>query len=147
MRKSVLTTLAAMLLTGGIACYAQQIGLVQNPSARQNLSLNGPWKIIVDPYEAGYYDFHLHPIPGGGLGADRVPADKSDRLELPFMPNAQAAGSAPTASPPTRAIAWNSPSCRTPLYSRCPVTGTPRSRNSSGTKEPSGRSEERRVGK
>jgi beta-glucuronidase len=88
MRKSVLTTLAAMLLTGGIACYAQQIGLVQNPSARQNLSLNGPWKIIVDPYEAGYYDFHLHPIPGGGLGADRVPADKSDRLELTFMPNA-----------------------------------------------------------
>jgi hypothetical protein len=36
------TTLAAVLLTGGIACYAQQIGLVQNPSARQNFSLNGP---------------------------------------------------------------------------------------------------------
>jgi len=88
MRKSVLTTLAAMLLTGDIACYAQQSELVQNASARQGLSLNGPWKIIVDPYEAGYYDFHLHPIPGGGLGADRVPADKSDRLELTFMPNA-----------------------------------------------------------
>jgi beta-glucuronidase len=88
MRKSVLTTLAAMLLTGDIACYAQQIGLVQNASARQNLSLNGPWKTIVDPYEAGYYDFHLNPIPGGGLGADRVPANKSDRLELTFVPNA-----------------------------------------------------------
>ena len=56
-------------------------------SARQNLSLNGPWKIIVDPYEAGYYDFHLNPLRDGGLGADRVPANKSDRLELTFMPN------------------------------------------------------------
>ena len=89
MRNSVvITPLAAVLLAGGIACYAQQIGLVQNASARQNLSLNGPWKIIVDPYEAGYYDFHLNPIPDGGLGADRVPADKSDRLELTFVPNA-----------------------------------------------------------
>jgi beta-glucuronidase len=88
MRKSVVTTLAAVLLAGGIACYAQQIELVQNPSARQNLSLNGPWKTIVDPYEAGYYDFHLNPIPGGGLGADRVPANKSDHLELTFLPDA-----------------------------------------------------------
>ena len=84
----MLTTLAPVLLTGGIACCAQQTGLVQNPSARQNLSLNGPWKIIVDPYEAGYYDFHLNPLRDGGLGADRVPANKSDRLELTFLPNA-----------------------------------------------------------
>jgi len=69
-----------MLLTAGIACYAQPTGLVQNPSARLNLSLNGPWKTIVDPYEAGYYDFHLNPLRDGGLGADRVPANKSDRL-------------------------------------------------------------------
>ncbi|MGB7762399.1 MAG: glycoside hydrolase family 2 TIM barrel-domain containing protein [Bryobacteraceae bacterium] len=87
MRIPVVAPLAAVLLAGGIACYAQQIGLVQNAAARQNLSLNGPWKIIVDPYEAGYYDFHLHPIPDGGLGADRVPADKSDRLENTFLPN------------------------------------------------------------
>jgi beta-glucuronidase len=86
MRESVRTTLAAVLLAGGIACYAQQGGLVQNASARQSLSLNGPWKIIVDPYEAGYYDFHQHPIPDGGLGANRVPAGKSDKLELTFLP-------------------------------------------------------------
>ncbi|MGO9227804.1 MAG: glycoside hydrolase family 2 protein [Bryobacteraceae bacterium] len=87
MRKSVLTTLAGVLLAGGVACYAQQSGLVQNASARQNLSLNGPWKFIVDPYEAGYWDFHLHPIPDGGLGANRVPAGKSDHEELTFLPN------------------------------------------------------------
>jgi len=88
MRRSILPTLAAVLLMGAIACYSQPIGLVQNPSARQNLSLNGPWKTIVDPYEAGYYDFHLNPLRGGGLGADRVPANKSDRLELTFVQNA-----------------------------------------------------------
>ena len=81
-------TLAAMLLIGGVACYSQDTALVQNPSARQNLSLNGPWKIIVDPYEAGYYDFHLNPIRDGGLGANKSPAGKSDRLELTFLPNA-----------------------------------------------------------
>jgi beta-glucuronidase len=86
MRESVPTTLAAVLLAGGIACYAQQGGLVQNASARLSLSLNGPWKVIVDPYEAGYYDFHQHPIPDGGLGANRVPAGKSDKLELTFLP-------------------------------------------------------------
>jgi len=81
-------TLAAMLLIGGVACYSQDTALVQNPSARRNLSLNGPWKIIVDPYEAGYYDFHLNPIRDGGLGANKSPAGKSDRLELTFLPNA-----------------------------------------------------------
>ena len=82
------TTLAAVLLMGGPACYPQPVGLVQNPSVRQNLSLNGPWKTIVDPYEAGYYDFHLNPLRDGGLGANRVPVNKSDRLELTFLPNA-----------------------------------------------------------
>ena len=81
-------TLAAMLLIGGVACYSQDTALVQNPSARRNLSLNGPWKIIVDPYEAGYYDFHLNPMRDGGLGANKSPAGKSDRLELTFLPNA-----------------------------------------------------------
>jgi len=87
MRKSVLSTLAAALLAGGFACYAHDIELVQNPSARQDLSLNGAWQILVDPYEAGYYDFHLHPLRGGGLGADRVPSGKGDRLEQAFLPN------------------------------------------------------------
>jgi len=86
MRKSVLATLAGVLTAGGVACYAQPGGLVQNASARQNLSLNGPWKFIIDPYEAGYWDFHLHPIPDGGLGANRVPAGKSDHEELTFLP-------------------------------------------------------------
>jgi len=87
MRKSVVAPLAAVLLASGIACYAQQIELVQNPAGRQTYSLNGPWQIIVDPYEAGYYDFHMHPQAGGGLGANRVPAGKGDKLELTFLPN------------------------------------------------------------
>jgi beta-glucuronidase len=87
MRKTVFTTLACVLLAGGIACYAQQSGLVQDAAGRQNLSLNGPWQIIVDPYQVGEWDFHQHPLADGGLGANRVPAGKSDKLDVAFMPN------------------------------------------------------------
>ena len=73
-----------LALTG--ASTAQQIDLIQNPSARQGTSLNGRWQTLMDPYEAGYYDFHLNPIPDGGLGANRVPKDKGDKYELTFLP-------------------------------------------------------------
>ena len=68
------------------ASRAQQIELIQNPSARQGVSLNGRWQALMDPYEAGYYDFHLNPMKDGGLGANRAPADKGDKFELAFLP-------------------------------------------------------------
>jgi beta-glucuronidase len=68
--------------------YAQPLDLIQNPGSRKGASLNGRWQTLMDPYEAGYYDFHLHPIPDGGLGANRVPAGKSDKYELAFLPAA-----------------------------------------------------------
>jgi len=77
----------AFFALAGAALWGQPIGTIQNPSGRQSLSLNGPWQILIDPYEAGYYDFHLNPIRDGGLGAGREPAGKSDKFELAFLPN------------------------------------------------------------
>jgi beta-glucuronidase len=74
------------LALAAAASRAQQIDTIQNPSARQGASLDGKWQTIMDPYQAGYYDFHLNPIPGGGLGANRVPANKGDKYELAFLP-------------------------------------------------------------
>jgi beta-glucuronidase len=60
-----------------------------NASARPGLDLNGPWRIIVDPYETGYYDYRREPFdaaakPAGGYFLDRQPADKSELLEYDF---------------------------------------------------------------
>jgi beta-glucuronidase len=77
---------AIVLLTLAAAAFAQQPDLIQNPAARQGASLNGRWQYIMDPYEAGYYDFHLNPIKDGGLGADKQPANKGDKYELAFLP-------------------------------------------------------------
>jgi len=74
----------AILVAAG--SRAQQMELIQNPSARQGVSLNGRWQALMDPYEAGYYDFHLNPMKDGGLGANRAPADKGDKFELAFLP-------------------------------------------------------------
>ncbi len=77
---------AVALLWGGALC-AQTPNLIQNAAGRQGFSLNGSWNYLMDPYEAGYYDFHLNPIPGGGLGANQEPAGKGDKSELAFLPD------------------------------------------------------------
>src|SRR5450756_911091 len=82
MRHSVIVLFALAVA----ASRAQQIDLIQNPPAREGASLDGRWQSIMDPYQAGYYDFHLNPIKDGGLGANRVPANKGDKYELVFLP-------------------------------------------------------------
>jgi beta-glucuronidase len=77
MRLSLLVFLSAAL-------FGQQIDTIQNPGARAGASLNGAWQYLLDPYEAGYYDFHMKPIADGGLGSNRAPANKGDKYELAF---------------------------------------------------------------
>ena len=77
---------AAILVAAAAPSPAEPVELIQNPAARRGLSLNGPWQILVDPYEAGYYDFHLNTIKDGGLGSNRAPEGKSDRYEITFLP-------------------------------------------------------------
>jgi beta-glucuronidase len=64
--------------------------LLINAYNRQSLSLNGSWHYIVDPYEAGYYDYRYLPYdqnPNPGADAFFVnykAKNKSDRVEYDF---------------------------------------------------------------
>jgi beta-glucuronidase len=57
---------------------------------RQSISLNGEWKVIIDPYEKGYYNYRMDPFdqmdPGMGLGyfADIKPKTSADLIEYDF---------------------------------------------------------------
>ncbi len=62
---------------------------LMNASARQVLSLNGRWHVIVDPYDSGYFDYRLKPHdaapnPTGGYFLDRKPANPSELIEYDF---------------------------------------------------------------
>jgi beta-glucuronidase len=57
--------------------------------ARSSVSLNGKWRIIIDPYENGYYDYRHVPYdaaekPTGGYFLDKQPKDKTELLEYNF---------------------------------------------------------------
>ena len=76
----------AWLALAAAVSHAQQPDLIQNPSGRHGVNLNGAWQYLMDPYDAGYFDFHLNVIKDGGLGANRQPANKGDKYELAFQP-------------------------------------------------------------
>ena len=66
-----------------INLYAQDINLLTNSENRQKQSLNGQWKIIIDPYETGYYDYRYQPRKDGYF-ENRKPKDKSELVEYDF---------------------------------------------------------------
>src|SRR5215203_982519 len=49
-RRCSLALAAVLLLTAAANARAQQPGLIQNVGARQTTSLDGLWRIIIDPY-------------------------------------------------------------------------------------------------
>ncbi len=56
---------------------------------RTRVSLNGRWNYIVDPYDAGYFDYRLRPHdaapqPTGGYFLDRKPTSPSELIEYSF---------------------------------------------------------------
>jgi beta-glucuronidase len=60
-----------------------------NACARQALSLNGTWHIIIDPYDNGYFNYRRQPHdaspnPTAGYFLDRKPADRSELVEYDF---------------------------------------------------------------
>lgn len=73
---------AFVLVMAANACAAES-DLITNVDNRQTTSLNGEWKIIIDPYEAGYYDYLLKPAPWGYF-KNAKPADKTERIEYSF---------------------------------------------------------------
>jgi beta-glucuronidase len=67
---------------------AQSPSRIVNVEARRTTSLNGKWRVIVDPYENGYYDFRLQPSKDGYF-LDAKPKDKSDLVEYDFDTSGQ----------------------------------------------------------
>ena len=76
-----------LLLFLGFRSYAQEP--VQNIASRTNLSLNGKWNYMIDPYESGYYDYRRVPFDQsktqeGGFYDNKQQTDKSELLEYDF---------------------------------------------------------------
>ena len=78
-----LLTLVILLLAFVPCVQAQQLGPIQNTEFRATISLNGPWQMIVDPYESGYYDYRYQPSANGYF-KNAKPKTKSDLIEYDF---------------------------------------------------------------
>ena len=57
--------------------------LITNMPARQQQSLNGQWRTIVDPFENGYYDYRLNPTDNG-YAQDLDYSDPTELQEYDF---------------------------------------------------------------
>lgn len=66
-----------------VSVSAQSINLLTNAENRQKQNLNGQWKIIIDPYETGYYNYRYQPRTDGYF-ENRKPKDKSELVEYDF---------------------------------------------------------------
>jgi len=64
MRKIIMLCCAFLFIGKTIA---QEVPLLSNISARNNINLNGQWRYIVDPLENGYYDYRLMPLKDNGF--------------------------------------------------------------------------------
>ena len=63
--------------------WSAPMQLITNIDNRQTTSLNGHWRIIIDPYENGYYDYRYQPMANGYF-KNQKPVDKTDRVEYDF---------------------------------------------------------------
>ena len=77
--------LAIALLIASQAGFAMQQTtlLVQNTGARAHISLDGPWNVIVDPYENGFYN-HRYEEHDNGYFKNSKPQQPSDLVEYDF---------------------------------------------------------------
>jgi len=61
--------LSVLLLFGCVLTTVAQDGLIINTQGRKNVSLNGTWHYIVDPYDTGFYDYRFKERAEGDAGA------------------------------------------------------------------------------
>lgn len=85
MKRSLLLSLIFPLAT--LLDAAEPV--LQNVAARRTQSLNGEWRVIVDPYDNGAINhravaYDASGDPKGGFALDRHPADKSELIEYDF---------------------------------------------------------------
>lgn len=58
--------------------------VLHNAYSRQATSLNGDWQIIVDPFDAGYYDYRMAESPYGFF-KNAQPQSGYDHVEYDFV--------------------------------------------------------------
>jgi beta-glucuronidase len=57
--------------------------LIQNPQGREATELDGPWRVIPDPYENGYYNHRYEPRADGYFEARKL-TDPTELVEYDF---------------------------------------------------------------
>ena len=85
MKKIIL--LLAVIAAGASIVRGETV--IADVFARQATSLNGQWRVIVDPYDTGYFDYRRQPYDEsgkvtGGFALDRQAKDKTDLIEYNF---------------------------------------------------------------
>ena len=75
--------LALVLFFSSLFIFSQQSNLITNIEGRKTTSLNGYWKIIVDPYENGFYNYRYEESDYGYF-KNQKPKSKSDLVEYDF---------------------------------------------------------------
>ncbi|MBR1402314.1 MAG: beta-glucuronidase [Prevotella sp.] len=78
--KQSLSMLIGMLL---LSTAIQAANILHNVYVRKTTSLNGEWQTIVDPYDAGYYDYRMNESADGYF-KDRQPQSPADHVEYTF---------------------------------------------------------------
>ncbi|MEO9968009.1 MAG: glycoside hydrolase family 2 TIM barrel-domain containing protein [Reichenbachiella sp.] len=81
--KNLLTTALLLLLVHPLFAQQEVYPILQNTSARETISLDGSWKIIVDPLENGYYNYRYEPR-GDGYFKNAKPQKPDDLIEYDF---------------------------------------------------------------
>ena len=81
--KSCLLVIAFLISSPVISAMQETTQLIQNPAARTHISLNGPWKVIVDPYENGFYNYRYEEHDNGYFRNSK-PQDPSELIEYDF---------------------------------------------------------------
>ena len=81
--------LVFFVLVAAAANHACGETVIADVFARQVTRLNGNWRLIVDPYDMGYFDYRLQPYdaakkPTGGFFLDRPRTNKTELLEYNF---------------------------------------------------------------
>lgn len=66
-----------------INIYSRGWELIINIDHRSTVSLKGEWKIIIDPYETGYYDYRYN-VRRDGYFKNAKPHDKTSLIEYDF---------------------------------------------------------------
>jgi beta-glucuronidase len=83
-------TLALYVPLLATAGAGQLAPLIQNINARPNISLDGRWQVIVDPYDVGALDYRAKPIQGNSaFFKNYKPHSESELVEYDFDTSGQ----------------------------------------------------------